>query len=70
MPRKKLSLSDQLRAAVIKADESQYRIAKDTGIDQSLLSRFVNKKSSLSLRYVDALAEYLGLVVAYQDKDA
>ena len=54
-------LSDKIRAAILAAPVSRYRIAKDTGIFASVLSRFVNKKKGLDLSTADVLAEYLNL---------
>jgi hypothetical protein len=62
------SFSDQFRAAVLKADESRYRISKATGISESILSRFVRGESGLSMDYMDRIAEYLGLEVVVKVK--
>jgi transcriptional regulator with XRE-family HTH domain len=40
---------------------SRYRIAKETGLEQSALSRFVNGKAGLDVGSVDKLATFLGL---------
>jgi hypothetical protein len=53
--------SDQLRAAVLNADVTRYRISKDTGISESILSRFVRGDAGLSMEYVDRLCERLDL---------
>lgn len=55
------TVSGQLRAAMKAAAVSRYRIAKETGLEQSALSRFVRGKAGLDLSSVDKLAEYLGL---------
>ncbi len=60
MPKK---LSQQIRDAILKADVSRYRIAKETGVDQPALSRFVHGERGLSLDAVDAVAAYLGLSI-------
>ena len=54
-------ISDQLREAIRKADASRYRIGKETGVEQSALSRFVNGTRGLDLSSVDKLAAYLKL---------
>ena len=62
------TVSDQLRAAIAAAGEAgvtRYRISKETGVEQSALSRFVHKKVGLDLSSVDKLAAYLGLELAY-----
>jgi transcriptional regulator with XRE-family HTH domain len=55
------TVSDQLRDAIRGARVSRYRIAKETGVEESALSRFVNGTRSLDLSSVDKLAAYLGL---------
>jgi len=52
---------DQLRHAILNADVSQYRIAKDTGLDKSMLSRFARAKHDMSLANFGLLCAYLGL---------
>jgi transcriptional regulator with XRE-family HTH domain len=63
------SVSDALRRAITGAPVSRYRIARDTGVEQSALSRFVKGRRSLDLTTVDLLADYLGLeLVKREDK--
>jgi hypothetical protein len=45
-------------------DESRYRICKELGVSESLLSRFMSGKGGLSLDTLDALAALLDLHVA------
>lgn len=40
---------------------SRYEIARRTGLDESALGKFVNKRRGLSLASVDVLGEFLGL---------
>jgi transcriptional regulator with XRE-family HTH domain len=40
---------------------TRYQIAKDTGIDQAALMRFVRGQTSPRLDKADVLADYLGL---------
>ena len=54
-------LTDQLRKHVLSAEQSRYRISKDTGISQSALSLFVNGHAGVTMEALDALGEYLGL---------
>ena len=42
MANKPKLLSEQLREAIDAADVSRYRIAKDIGVTEALLSRFMN----------------------------
>ncbi len=53
--------TEVLRAAVLNAGETRYKICQATGVSQGNLSRFVNGKSGLSLDSVDRLCEYLQL---------
>jgi transcriptional regulator with XRE-family HTH domain len=64
MARKQLKFSDQLRRAVDASGLSRYRICKELGVSQSLLSRFMSGKGGLSLDTLDALAGLLDLHVA------
>lgn len=57
-------LSEQLRAAIEKADVSRYEISKATGVSQSTLSKFVlGTRPGLSFDAMDRVGEYLGLVL-------
>lgn len=53
-------LSEQLRQAVTHSEKTQYRIAKETGILQSTLSRFVRGQCGLGLDAIDKLCECIG----------
>ena len=56
----KKPFSEQLRAAIRESQLTRYEIWKQTGILQSVLSRFVNG-GTVSLDTVDVLVEFLGL---------
>ena len=59
-----MSVSETLRATVKEAMRrgvTRYRIAKDSGVDHTALSRFLEEGRDLRVSTVDALAEYLGL---------
>jgi len=60
MPKKR-TVSERIREAVETARVSRYRISRDTGIEESALSRFLSKERALSMNAIDALAEYFGL---------
>jgi len=62
--KKRERFSDQLRRAVQQSDLTRYQISKQTGIDQSILSRFVNRGAGLSMESVDKLVDCLGLRLA------
>ena len=61
MKRKRIKVSDQLRAAIEVADKSRYRLSKETGIAEAVFSRFMHAKGGLSMEGIDAIAEALGL---------
>ncbi len=61
--RKPKPLSEQLREAILNADISRYRIAKETGLTQAGLSRFVNHVTGLSLDSLDKIGQCLGLEI-------
>jgi transcriptional regulator with XRE-family HTH domain len=59
---------DQLRDMIEQGDISRYRIARDTGIDQAALSRFVHGQTGLNFTTIETLAEYLGLEIIIRPK--
>jgi transcriptional regulator with XRE-family HTH domain len=60
MAKRRIKFSDQLRRAVDASGLSRYRIAKEIGVSESLLSRFMSGKW-LGEENLDALAALLGL---------
>ena len=67
MTTKQKPVSEQLRAAILGADVSRYRMSKDLDISQAALSRFVNGAMGLSLSTVDKITEYLELEVTVRN---
>jgi transcriptional regulator with XRE-family HTH domain len=66
MARKKpstVSISDQLREAIRACGTTRYALARQLGISQSTLSRFVSGERGLTLDVVDKLADVLGLQI-------
>ena len=61
-------LSEQLRDQIQSCGKTRYQIAKDTGLSQPLLSRFVNRECGLSIESTDVLCAYLGLKLAKRNK--
>lgn len=57
------SVGDQLRRIVLNAPITRAELARETGIPESTLSKFVNGKLGLSSRNLDRIGEALGLVV-------
>ncbi|MGH7178505.1 MAG: helix-turn-helix domain-containing protein [Tepidisphaeraceae bacterium] len=68
--KRRSKISDQLRAAIEESGESRYEISKQTGINQSILSRFVRGETNLDGVNTDKLAAYLelGLVSLRQQR--
>ena len=64
-------LLDAIRTALKRAEAggiTRYRIAKETGISQAALSRFVNGEQGLGVDLVERLAIYLGLEIVIRQK--
>jgi predicted XRE-type DNA-binding protein len=61
MSKKRLKLSEQIRAAVHASGLSQYRICKSLGIDKSLMSKFMRGLGGLAMASLDDLGELLRL---------
>lgn len=57
------SLTDQLRQVIDESGLTRYKIAKETGIDESALGRFYNGHRGLSMEALNALGEYLELTI-------
>jgi transcriptional regulator with XRE-family HTH domain len=60
---------DEIRQAIADSDISRYRIWQETGISQGHLSEFMAGTKGLSVEALEALADYLGLVVTVQLKN-
>ena len=61
MSKRRTNLSDQIRRAVDDCGQTRYRISKETGIDQSTLSRFMSGERGLPMNTLDKLADDLDL---------
>jgi transcriptional regulator with XRE-family HTH domain len=55
------SLSEQLRELIEAAGPSVYELARDAGVDRSVLSRFLAGKRTITLETADRLAAVLKL---------
>ena len=64
----KKPMSERIKAAVEASGKSRYRIAKETGIAESALSRFMSGERGLSMQALDTLLEYLGLEVVPREE--
>lgn len=65
---KRMKLSDQVRRAIAESNLTRYRISQLTGINESGLAKFYNRRQGLSLDALDRLGEVLGLEINVADK--
>jgi predicted transcriptional regulator len=65
---KKLTLTELILQAMESSGQTRYRIAKETGLSQAALSRFVHGERGLSLQSLETLLNYLGLEVRPKGK--
>jgi len=56
-----MDIGDVLKKAIERAGVTRYVISKETGIEQSALSRFISGERGLSMEAIGKLCEYLGL---------
>ena len=68
MRRKRVKLSDQLRAMISSSDKSMGQIARESGIDIATISRFMHGKGGLSVDGLDRIADCLGLNITTGSK--
>ncbi len=68
--RRSKKMTDQIRRAIDDSGLTRYRIAMETGIDESALAKFYNGNRGLSLNNLDLLCEYLGLQIVAERKPA
>lgn len=55
------SIVDQLQRAIRASGETEYAIAKGSGVSQSIINRFVSGERGISLETAAKLAAYLKL---------
>jgi hypothetical protein len=55
--------SSVIRRAILESGETRYALAFKCGVDQAVLSRFINEKSGLGLAAIDKLVDGLGIEV-------
>jgi plasmid maintenance system antidote protein VapI len=58
------SLVDQLRAAIANSGQTQYRIAKESGVPQPVVNRFMTGERGIGLETASKLCAYLRLRLA------
>ena len=68
MTTKNTSLTDQLRQLIETAEISRYQLWQQTGIDQAVLSKFVNGKGGLSMESLDKIGGVLNLQITKSSK--
>jgi plasmid maintenance system antidote protein VapI len=61
MTAKKRTIVDQLRQAMRDSGQTEYAIAKGSGVNQSVVNRFVTGERGISLDTAAKLCEYLDL---------
>ncbi len=59
---------DAICDAIEASDKTRYRIAKDTGISQTQLSRLMSGERGLSIAALETLVDYLGLEIIIRPK--
>jgi plasmid maintenance system antidote protein VapI len=61
-------LENQIRIAIENSGLSINRLAKDSGVSQPVLSRFVNRQRGITLTTASRLVEMLGLELVPRKK--
>ena len=62
------TLSEALREAIRRSGTSRYAIARETGLSQALLCRFLQGTRGLSLGSIDKLMGVLGLEIRPRER--
>lgn len=55
------TVSDRLREAIRESNKTMYEVAKEAGVDYSIVRRFLNDERDMKLATADRLAAYFGL---------
>jgi plasmid maintenance system antidote protein VapI len=55
------TMSQALRAEIIRSKKTRYAIAVGAGIDHAVLRRFINGERDITLQTADKLSSFLGL---------
>lgn len=61
-------IQDAIRNAINTSEITRYRMAKDLGISQAALSRFVSGERGIGIETLEQLAEYLNLEIIIRPK--
>ena len=62
------TISEQLRRFIKDSGLSTYQLQHETGVHNSMLSRFLRDERGLRIEAVDALCEYLKLRLVSKDE--
>ncbi len=62
------TFSEQLQEAIRQSGTSRYAIARETGLSQALLCRFLQGTRGLSLESIDKLMGVLGLEIRPRER--
>ncbi|HEY1603619.1 MAG TPA: helix-turn-helix transcriptional regulator [Pirellulales bacterium] len=57
----KRNLVEQLRKAIADSSQTEYALAKGSGVSQSIVNRFIKGERSIGLETAAKLCEYLNL---------
>ena len=68
MATKQTYLEEQIKTAIAKSGLSVYRLAKDSGVSQPVLCRFVNDQRGITLATASKLAKALDLELVVKRK--
>lgn len=63
-----MRLIEAIAQAVEASGETRYRIAQESGVSASQLSRLVNGNRGLTVETIERLADYLGYEIALKPK--
>lgn len=63
-----MSVTDSLRDAVKRSEDSPYAISKSTGIAYPSLWNFMNGTSNLNGKTIDTLSAHFGMCLSYMEK--
>ena len=58
------SIVDELRQAILHSGETEYRVAKESGVAQPIVNRFLRGERGISLETAAKLCKYLRLHLA------
>jgi transcriptional regulator with XRE-family HTH domain len=59
-----LTIIDELREAILNSGETEYRVAKESGVAQPILNRFLRGERGVSLETAAKVCQYLSLHLA------